>query len=1262
MIKPENYHQTMHLYTLTRFLLLLTCCLPILSSLAAPILCGTDAYQQQLIQENPKAAKLEQKMNELAAEKIIQAANDPALKLLEDDAPPLMIPVVIHIMHAGNTPLGNEENITEDQVYQSLTYLNDAFRNRSDFDPTSGVDMNIEFCLANIGPTGQATNGIVRHASNKYASIAMHQGEDTLMKKETGWNRDFYMNIWVVKEICYQAGCNVAGFSTLASAHGSVRDGIVIRSDHFGNDLDDTKAFIHEVGHFLGLYHTFQNGCTNNDCLRDGDFVCDTPPDGVGSFQKCSAPFNSCETDSDDESIVNPFRPINKGGIGGQDDEIENYMDYASRYCQSSFTAGQRERVALLLTLFRSSFFTSPACGTIANQDAGIVNINNPTYFSCSSTFQPAVTLRNFGISPLTSVTIKYQLDNGTVYTKSWTGNLASQETTLVTLPENLTLTHGNHTFTAYTIRPNNITDPYSTNDAQTIDLNYVEPVSLPFVEEFETTTLANHWLTINPDNDKTWESNFNNACGVNGSRNIALTNTNYLPLGLEDYLFTQLDLSEYVDATLQFNVAYVPRSTTTSDIFKVVVSTDCGGTFQTVYEKQGNELMTGTAPQTATWSPTSCADWRTETINLLDFANQPLIVGFVNVGLGANKLYVDKVSVTGTEELNCDLPSTMVATILSPVSAEIIWSASEDAIANNPYNVRYRPIGSPTWTGYEYFVTSPLVLNSLEHNTNYEIQIQTNCAEGLHSNFGQTTLFTTPESACPPVTNLKLVSVDAQKVILSWTAQADIYQVTYQEVGVGTTPVNKIVYDNQADLTDLTTNTTYEISVIAVCGGGVASFPTGPVVATPIFQCKIPENLLIEEVTNIEANVAWKCSEDNNDELFIIEYRMKNTSNWSSSFVNNCTYKINNLVSSTPYEVRVRSYCMVDSTQSDPTATVSFISAEPCQIPTDLQVVTVTDSSATLKWQQIPDIENYKLSYHEVGGNITVPIDTKQPIITVNNLNPCTDYIFSVNSKCLTGGVSEQGAEYRVTTRGECSCNSYGETAVKEWIKYFSLGSFSHESTKSDFQGYEDHTEKVIAVNKGETYTVNMEAGLSVKRFRKFWKVWIDFDQDSIMEVHEEVFSGGLPTPGQVHISNSTFVSGQIKIPAHVPTGQTRVRVAMKYGGWPDICEVFPYGEVEDYTINIGNTSNKTTQLIAAKLFPNPAKEYLQINLPPTKERTTLSLFNAVGEKVKAQEVDTYQRQHITWEVKNLAAGIYLLKIDTGKSTSITQKVIIVD
>ena len=65
----------------------------------------------------------------------------------------------------------------------------------------------------------------------------------------------------------------------------------------------------HEIGHYLGLDHTFANGCANADCMLDGDRVCDTPPDNSPSFAPCG--INSCNTDS-------PDLP----------DDTENYMDY----------------------------------------------------------------------------------------------------------------------------------------------------------------------------------------------------------------------------------------------------------------------------------------------------------------------------------------------------------------------------------------------------------------------------------------------------------------------------------------------------------------------------------------------------------------------------------------------------------------------------------------------------------------------------------------------------------------------------------------------------------------------------------------------------------------------------------------------------------------------------------------------------------------------------------------------------------------------
>ncbi|MBK7130355.1 MAG: T9SS type A sorting domain-containing protein [Crocinitomicaceae bacterium] len=98
------------------------------------------------------------------------------------------------------------------------------------------------------------------------------------------------------------------------------------------------------------------------------------------------------------------------------------------------------------------------------NDDAGINGISTPSGNFCTDTFDPVVTLRNYGANNLTQVTINYDIDGGTNNTYSWTGTLAPGATTNVTLPT-MTTTAGAHTFNAYTSNPNAVVDTNPAND-----------------------------------------------------------------------------------------------------------------------------------------------------------------------------------------------------------------------------------------------------------------------------------------------------------------------------------------------------------------------------------------------------------------------------------------------------------------------------------------------------------------------------------------------------------------------------------------------------------------------------------------------------------------------------------------------------------------------------------------------------------------------------------------------------------------------------
>ncbi len=102
----------------------------------------------------------------------------------------------------------------------------------------------------------------------------------------------------------------------------------------------------------------------------------------------------------------------------------------------------------------------------ILNQyDAGIISVTSPIETLCGTTFDPVVTLFNYGSDVLTNVTITYDIDGTGTQVYNWTGSLATGASTDVTLPT-LSTTPGTHAFTAVTSLPNGQTDEDATNDS----------------------------------------------------------------------------------------------------------------------------------------------------------------------------------------------------------------------------------------------------------------------------------------------------------------------------------------------------------------------------------------------------------------------------------------------------------------------------------------------------------------------------------------------------------------------------------------------------------------------------------------------------------------------------------------------------------------------------------------------------------------------------------------------------------------------------
>jgi hypothetical protein len=239
-----------------------------------------------------------------------------------------IIPSVVHVVWENSTKYGRYANISDEQIYDAIKYINTALRKRNsdtaEIIPVFkniAADTEIELRLATKDPNGNPTNGITRTKSYRAQLIENNSKLD-------GWPREKYLNIWIVE------GERTTGIANLydkrpefvSNLCDAKKDGILVRYDYFGetetSQASHRTLLVKSLGRLLNLKYVWgewESYVFGSSCLFDDD-VEDTPITNGNSNCSNSQP---CTT-----GIVENY---------------QNYMDYSS--CTNMFTYGQKQRM-----------------------------------------------------------------------------------------------------------------------------------------------------------------------------------------------------------------------------------------------------------------------------------------------------------------------------------------------------------------------------------------------------------------------------------------------------------------------------------------------------------------------------------------------------------------------------------------------------------------------------------------------------------------------------------------------------------------------------------------------------------------------------------------------------------------------------------------------------------------------------------------------------------------------------------------------------